>query len=124
MGLLGGRRGDRQRRACRRAPRQPAPRSAAGPGGLADQLIAATILGCGALMLAGFAVNLGAAVWSATVVAVLDWVALPVWVLAWAGRWPGRDPSSPKPRARPGQAAEGKHEHENRIPRTRISAGV
>jgi Flp pilus assembly protein TadB len=59
-----------------------ATRSAPGPGGLAGQLIAATILGCGALMLAGFAVNLGAAVWSATAVAVLAWLAIPVWVLA------------------------------------------
>ena len=33
-------------------------------------------------MLAGFAVNLGAAVWSATAVAVLAWLAIPVWVLA------------------------------------------
>ena len=52
------------------------------PGGLAGQQIAATILGCGALMLAGFAGNLGAAVWSATAVAVLAWLAIPVWVLA------------------------------------------
>jgi hypothetical protein len=59
-----------------------ATRSAPGPGGLAGQLIAATILGCGALMLAGFAGNLGAAVWSATAVAVLAWLAIPVWVLA------------------------------------------
>ena len=48
----------------------------------AGQLIAATILGCGALMLAGFADNLGAAVRSATAVAVLAWLAIPVWVLA------------------------------------------
>ena len=33
-------------------------------------------------MLAGFADNLGAAVWSATAVAVLAWLAIPVWVLA------------------------------------------
>jgi hypothetical protein len=33
-------------------------------------------------MLAGFAGNLGAAVWSATAVAVLAWLAIPVWVLA------------------------------------------
>jgi hypothetical protein len=57
------------------------PRSAPRPGGLADQQIAATILGCSALMLAGFAGNLGAAVWSATAVAVLAWLAIPVWVL-------------------------------------------
>ena len=44
--------------------------------------VTATILGCGALMLAGFAGNLGAAVWSATAVAVLAWLAIPVWVLA------------------------------------------
>jgi hypothetical protein len=33
-------------------------------------------------MLTGFAGNLGAAVWSGTAVAVLAWLAIPVWVLA------------------------------------------
>jgi hypothetical protein len=37
-------------------------------------------------MLAGFAGNLGAAVWSATAVAVFAWLAIPVWVLPQAGR--------------------------------------
>jgi hypothetical protein len=58
----------------------------------AGQLIAATILGCGALMLAGFAGNVGAIVWDATVVGVLAWLAIPVWVLAMgralARSWP------------------------------------
>jgi len=46
------------------------------------QLIAATILGCGALMLAGFAGNVSVAVWSATAVGVIAWLAIPVRVLA------------------------------------------
>jgi len=48
----------------------------------AGQLIAATILGCGALMLAGFALHAGAVIWAATAVGVLAWLAIPVWVLA------------------------------------------
>jgi hypothetical protein len=44
--------------------------------------MAATILGCGALMLAGFAGNVSFAVWSATAVGVIAWLAIPVWVLA------------------------------------------
>ena len=75
-----------------RAPWQPAIRSAPGPGGLAGQLIAATILGCGALMLAGFARNVSVAVWSATAVGVIAWLAIPR-----LGPGPGPDPGPVAP---------------------------
>lgn len=63
-----------------RGTRLPGPRRAR--AAWAGQLIAATILGCGALMLAGFAGNVGAVVWDATAVGVLAWLAIPVWFLA------------------------------------------
>jgi hypothetical protein len=63
-----------------RGTRLPGPRRAR--VAWAGQLIAVTILGCGALMLAGFAGNVRAVVWDATAVGVLAWLAIPVWLLA------------------------------------------
>jgi hypothetical protein len=86
------------------------------------RLIAVTALCSGVVALTGFAIG-AAVVWAALIAGCLAWLSIPSGSWPWAGPWRYRGASC-RSQQPPPRHFERTHDHENRIPGARLSAGL